>query len=230
MNKMKQNGKKISLKPMSVTEVRTMQNQQVKKPSLMILATEKEVNQVLDQGETVYMMVPKGNANAKQVSQQWGPITTLLKEYQDVFPADLPPRLPPFYDIEHQIELIPSAPLLNKVVYHCTFEQMKELQCQIEELIKMGYVRESLSPHDVSVLLVPKKDGGYRIYICSRVINNITVKDRFHIQRLDDMLDELHGVVIFSKIDLRIGYHQIKQKKMNGRQRLRLSMIYTNGL
>ncbi|CAJ2651349.1 unnamed protein product [Trifolium pratense] len=207
------NGKRIVLKPMASNEVRSMITKRGKKPSLTMFATENEVKDAIDNGELVYMLVAK---NAKQddvetpFKQQ---LEAVLGEYEDVFPTELPNGLPPIRGIEHQIDLIPGVPLPNKAAYRCNPEETKELQRQIEELISMGYVRESMSPCAVPTLLVPKKDGSWRMCIDSRAVNNITIKYRFPIPRLDDMLDELHGSVIFSKIDLRSGYHQIRMRE-----------------
>ncbi|WZZ45034.1 hypothetical protein YC2023_041293 [Brassica napus] len=140
-------------------------------------------------------------------------ISALLQEYQDVFPEDNPIGLPPIRGIEHQIDFVPGSALPNRPAYRTNPVETKELQRQVEELMEKGHICESMSPCAVPVLLVPKNDGSWRMCVDCRAINNITVKYRHPNPRLDDMLDELHGSSIFSKIDLKSGYHQIRMKE-----------------
>ncbi|KAH9744190.1 Endonuclease [Citrus sinensis] len=132
------------------------------------------------------------------------------KDFDDVFPNEVPNALPPIRGIEHQIDFVPGATIPNRPAYRSNPEETKEFQRQVEELLTKGYVRESMSPCAVLVLLVPKKDEAWRMCVDCHAINKITVKYRHPIPRLDDMLDELHGSCVFSKIDLKSGYHQIR--------------------
>ncbi|WVZ58137.1 hypothetical protein U9M48_008440 [Paspalum notatum var. saurae] len=139
-------------------------------------------------------------------------VTNLLQEYADVFPAEIPLGLPPIRGIEHQIDLIPGASLPNRAAYRTDPEETKEIQRWVQDLLDRGYVRESLSPCAVPVILVPKKDGSWRMCVDCRAINNITIRYCHPIPRLDDMLDESSGSIIFSKVELCSGYHQIRMK------------------
>ncbi|XP_057543823.1 uncharacterized protein LOC130823208 [Amaranthus tricolor] len=186
-------------------------SQKVKQSKEVSLLTLKEFEREIDGENEVYLLYSK-EIHEKFVSQN-PKLAQLIKDFKDVFPDELPNGLPPLRGIEHQIDLIPGAPLPNKPAYRCNPLETKELQRQIEELMSMGYVRESMSPCAVPALLVPKKEGTWRMCIDSRAVNNITIKYRFPIPRLDDMLDELSGSNIFSKVDLRSGYHQIRMRE-----------------
>jgi hypothetical protein len=102
-------------------------------------------------------------------------VANILQEYEDVFPQDVPPRLPPIRGIKHQIDLISGASLPNRAPYCTNPEETKEIQRQIQELTDKGYIRESLSPCVVPIILVSKKDGSWRLCTDCRSINNITI-------------------------------------------------------
>nr|KYP56179.1 Transposon Ty3-I Gag-Pol polyprotein [Cajanus cajan] len=121
--------------------------------------------------------------------------------------------LPSFRGIEHQIDFVLGASLPNRPAYRANPQEIKEIEKQVQDLLDKGWIQKSLSPCTVPVLLVSKKDGKWRMCCDCRAINNITIKYRHPISRLDDMLDELHGSSMFSKIDLKSGYHQIRIKE-----------------
>jgi len=124
-----------------------------------------------------------------------------------------PPGQSPKRGIEHQINFILGASLPNRAAYHTNPEKTKEIQQQVEELMIKRYVEESLSPYEVPILLVPKKDDSWRMCVDCRAINNITIRYRHPIPRLDDMFYEFSGAIIFTKIDLRSGYYQIRMRE-----------------
>ncbi|XP_024310345.1 uncharacterized protein LOC112268657 [Brachypodium distachyon] len=137
-------------------------------------------------------------------------VSHVLQEFNDVFPDEVPDGLQPLRGIEHQIDLIPGASLPNCPPYRTNPDETKEIHKQVQALLDKGYIRVSLSPCVVPVILVPKKDGTWRMCVDCRAINNITIRYRHPIPRLEDMLDELSGAAIFSKIYLRSGY-QMKE-------------------
>ena len=91
--------------------------------------------------------------------------------------------------------------------------ELTELKVQMQELLDKGFIRPSASPWGAPVLFVRKKDGSLRLCIDYRQLNQVTIKNKYPLPRIDDLFDQLQGASVFSKIDLRIGYHQLRIKK-----------------
>lgn len=147
------------------------------------------------------------------------------------FPEETTNGLSPIRGIEHQIDFIHKASIPNMPTYRSNPEEAKELQSQVNKLMKKGYMCESLSPCVVPVLLVPKKDGSWRMCVDCCDTNNIIVRCRHSIPRLDDVLDELYDSYILSKIDLKSEYHQIRTREYDDKKlHLKQNMAYMSGL
>src|SRR3981081_3153056 len=136
--------------------------------------------------------------------------STIINEFKQVFPEELPSGLPPSRDIDHRIDLVPGQASPSRPTYRMSQPEMDELKKQLTELMDKGYVQESKSPYGSPVLFVKKKDGSMRLCIDYRALNKITIKNKYPLPRIDELLDRLLGTKYFSKIDLRSGYHQVR--------------------
>nr|GFB04503.1 putative reverse transcriptase domain, aspartic peptidase domain protein [Tanacetum cinerariifolium] len=125
-----------------------------------------------------------------------------ISEFPDVFPDELP-GIPPVREVEFNIELIPGAEPISKAPYRMAPVELKELKDQLQELLERGFIRPSVSPWGAPVLFVKKKDGSMRLCIDYRELNKITIQNCYPLPRIDDLFDQLQGVMHFSKIDLR---------------------------
>ncbi|GJS20244.1 putative reverse transcriptase domain-containing protein [Tanacetum coccineum] len=138
----------------------------------------------------------------------------IIRDFPEVFPEDLP-GLPPARPMEFQIDLIPGATPVARAPYRLAPSEMKELSEQLQELSDKGFIRPSSSPWGAPVLFIKKKDGSFRMCIDYRELNKLTVKNRYPLPRIDDLFDQLQGSSIYSKIDLRSGYHQLRVREQD---------------
>lgn len=135
---------------------------------------------------------------------------SLLEEYHDVF--DQPTTLPPHRALDHSISLEPGAHPTNSRPYQYSPLQKDEIERQVSEMLDRGVIQTSMSPFASPVLLVKKKDDTWRFCVDYRHLNSITLKNKFPLPVVDELLDELAGTKFFSKLDLRAGYHQIRMR------------------
>ena len=138
-----------------------------------------------------------------------GRLSELLTEFSDVF-APLPAGLPPSRQVDHTIELQPGAQPCWRPTYRMSPLELKEVRKQLDDLLEKGWIRPSVSPYRAPILFVRKKEGTLRMCIDYRELNKQTVKNRYPLPRQDELLDQLHGAKVFSKIDLQSGYHQVR--------------------
>jgi hypothetical protein len=132
-----------------------------------------------------------------------------VSDFPDVFPEELP-GMPPERKVEFAIELILGTAPISKRAYQVSRPELVELKKQIDELLEKGYIRPSTSPWAALVLFLEKKDGTKRMCIDYRSLNEVTIKNKYLLPRIEDLFDQLRRASVFSKIDLKSGYHQLR--------------------
>ncbi|GKF33517.1 putative reverse transcriptase domain-containing protein, partial [Tanacetum coccineum] len=136
----------------------------------------------------------------------------IVRYFLEVFPEDLS-GIPPARQVEFQIDLVPGAALVARAPYRLAPSKMKELAKQLQELSDKGFIRPSSSPWGAPVLFVKKKYRSFCMCIDYRELNKLTVKNRYPVPRIDDSFDQLQGSSVYSKINLRSGYHQLRVRE-----------------
>jgi hypothetical protein len=161
------------------------------------------------QGERIEVnvsMPAKAEAMVNQLEEKSLEHIRIVCECLDVFPKELL-GMPPDRDIEFSIELLPGTTPISKRAYRMDVKDLIELKKQIEELLEKGFIRPSSSPWGAPVLFVNKKDGSRRMCVDYRSLNKVTIKNKYPLPRIEDLFDQMRGAKVFSKIDLRSGYH-----------------------
>ena len=131
-------------------------------------------------------------------------------EFPTVFPNDIPSGLPPSHRLQHTKDIEPGKAPPFKGIYPCSQIELTEMKRQLTEMIQKGHIRPSSSPYGAPVLFVKKKSGELRMCIDYRALNAITIKNKYPLPRIDEMMDRLSRANIFSSIDLKSGYYQVK--------------------
>jgi hypothetical protein len=193
---LEKNGRTHMLLPIKDKEVTTEVSNTV-----LLMSGKELLKEIKKKEETQFIMVRKPQIvlTSTRVDDLPEEIQKLLEEFVDIVMDELPCSLPPIRSISHHIDLIPGASLPNKAAYRLTPQENEEVKRQVQDLMDKGLVRESLSPCVVPTVLSPKKDGGWRMCTDSREINKITIRYRFPLPRMDDLMDCLSGANFFFK-------------------------------
>ena len=134
---------------------------------------------------------------------------SVVRDFPDVFPDDIA-GLPLEREVELTIDLIPGTEPISIPLYRMAPAEVRELKAQLEELLSKGFIKSSISPWGAPVLFVKKKDGSLRLCIDYRQLNRVTIHNQYPLPRIDELFDKLQGSRVYSKIDLRSRYHQLR--------------------
>ena len=137
-----------------------------------------------------------------------------MNEFQDVFLEDLP-GIPYECEIDFGIDLNPNTKPISVPPYRMAPSELKVLKLQLKDLLDKGFIQPIISPWGAPVFFIRKKDGTLRMCIDYRQLNEVTIKNKYPLPRIDDLFDKLHGSIFFSKIDPRSGYHQLRVRQVD---------------
>jgi hypothetical protein len=178
----------------------------------VISCAKRMVTLTSPQGEKIKVKVSMpavAEAMVNQLEEKSLEHIKIVCEYPDVFLEELP-GMPPDRDIKFSVELLPKTAPISKRAYRMDVKDLIELKQQIEELLEKGFIRPNSSPWGAPILFVNKKDGSRRMCVNYRNLNEVTIKNKYLLPRIEDLFDQMRGAKVFSKIDLRSGYHQLK--------------------
>ncbi|GJR12157.1 putative reverse transcriptase domain-containing protein [Tanacetum coccineum] len=176
-----------------------------------VIVCDEKIMRIPYGDKVLIVQVTKKETEDKSEEKRLEDVPT-VRDFPEVFPEDLP-GLPPTRQVEFQIDLVPSAAVVARAPYRLAPSELQELSTQLQELSDKGFIRPSSSPWGAPVLFVKKKDGSFQMCIDYRELNKLTVKNRYPLSRIDDLFDQLQGSRVYSKIDLRSGYHQLRVRE-----------------
>jgi hypothetical protein len=187
------------------------------KHNVLIDCTKKPVKLTTPKGKEMefvkeLVVTAKGVANHAKVNQlnaSQGSEVPVVNEFPDVFPEELL-GMPPDRDIEFEIELKPGTSPIYKTPYRMATPELAELKAHIKESLEKGFIHPSSSLWGAPMIFVLKKDGTQMLCVDYRALNEVTIKNKYPLPRIDDLFDQLCGACVFSNINLRSGYHQLK--------------------
>ncbi|GJV14351.1 putative reverse transcriptase domain-containing protein [Tanacetum coccineum] len=210
-------GNVMSYQPKTMEKSIEFANDQMDQKDLTITerqADREDQNRIPWGNETLIVMVDGTKETEDRSGEKRLEDVSIVRDFPEVFPEELT-GLPPTRQVEFQIDLMPGAAPVARAPYRLAPYEMKELSEQLQELSDKGFIRPSSSPWGAPVLFVKKKDGSFRMCIDYRELNKLTVKNRYPLPRIDDLFDQLQGSSVYSKIDLRSGYHQLRVREQD---------------
>ena len=162
--------------------------------------TTKQLKQLMRDGIQMFSLIASLSIENQEVIDK----LQVVCEFPEVFPDEIP-DVPPEREVEFSIDLIPGTKPVSMALYRMSASELAELEKQLEDLLDKKFVRPSVLPWEAPMLLVKKKDGSMRLCIDYRQLNKVTIKNKYPLPRINDLMDQLVDARVFNKIDLKIG-------------------------